>query len=223
MTFDVPAANVNFGERYNWQYIFEVYCVCRTCLRSSILVIEQREADDESKALARKIARGELPERMSLDTIFKPVGSISIKDEASVAPPDHLPANIRVAVREGATCVVTKCWNAAGAMFRLCVDLATKERLPPKGETNISNYERGNLAARLKWMFANGTLPKDLEGLSHCIREDGNDGAHDATLTEADALDLQDFAVELLERLYTEPEKLKLAEQRRADRRKAKQ
>jgi Domain of unknown function (DUF4145) len=222
MTFDVPAANVNFGERYNWQYIFEVYCVCRACRRSSILVIEQREADNDSKVLARKIARGELPERMSLDTVFKPVGSISIKDEASVAPAEHLPANIGVAFREGATCVVTKCWNAAGAMFRLCIDLATKERLPPMGETNISNYERGNLAARLKWMFANGTLTKDLEGLSHCIREDGNDGAHDATLTEADALDLQDFVFELLERLYTEPKRIELAQARRTERRQPK-
>jgi hypothetical protein len=215
---------VNFGERYNWQYIFEVYCVCRKCLRSSILVIEQqREADDISSELARKIARGELPERMSLDTMFKPVGSISVKDEAGVGAPEHLSEKIGIAFREGATCVVTKCWNAAGAMFRLCIDLATKDRLPPVGETNISKYERSNLAARLKWMFANGTLPKDLEGLSHCIREDGNDGAHDATLTEADALDLQDFVFGLLERVYTEPKRIELAQARRTECRQPKQ
>jgi hypothetical protein len=38
-------------------------------------------------------------------------------------------------------------------------------------------------------------------------------------LTKEDALDLQDFTVALLERVFTEPERLKLAEERRAQRR----
>lgn len=218
-TFDVPAVNTNYREKYDWQLIFEVFCVCRACLTSSIRVIELKEADEQSRKLAAEIARGKLPERMSLDTMFKSTAYISIKDEASVPAPEHLPRNIALAFREGATSVATQCWNAAGAMFRLCVDLATKEKLPPEGDDSISKYERGNLGARLKWMFANGALPKDLEHLASCVREDGNDGAHDATLTEPDALDLQDFAIALLERLYTEPKRIELARQRRVERR----
>jgi hypothetical protein len=38
--------------------------------------------------------------------------------------------------------------------------------------------------------------------LADAIREDGNDGVHNQPLGEADALDLQDFTVELLEALY---------------------
>jgi len=114
---------------------------------------------------------------MSLDRAFTLLGFVSLKDEAGVSPPEHLPDDISLAFREGATCCVVKCWNAAaGAMFRLCIDLATKARLPPVGETDIKGHERGKLALRLRWMFANGVLPKDLEGLSQCIREDGNDG-----------------------------------------------
>jgi len=55
--------------------------------------------------------------------------------------------------------------------------------------------------------------------LSAAIREDGNDGAHQGTLTKEDAEDLLDFAKALLERVFTEPEKIKLAEKRREQRR----
>jgi hypothetical protein len=39
------------------------------------------------------------------------------------------------------------------------------------------------------------------------------------TLTRNDALDLQDFCVALLERIFTEPKRLQLAAERRAQRR----
>jgi hypothetical protein len=69
-------------------------------------------------------------------------------------------------------------------------------------------------------LFENRLLPSDLRELAHCIKEEGNDGAHAGTLTKEDAEDLLDFTVALLERLVTEPKKLKLAEERRQDRRK---
>jgi hypothetical protein len=51
------------------------------------------------------------------------------------------------------------------------------------------------------------------------VREDGNDGAHDGTLGKEDAEDLLDFTTALLERIYTEPERLRLAQERREKRR----
>jgi Domain of unknown function (DUF4145) len=71
----------------------------------------------------------------------------------------------------------------------------------------------------LQWLFERGYLPSDLRELSTCIREDGNDGAHAGTLTKQDAEDLLDFTRALLERLYTEPQRLRLAEERRRMRR----
>ena len=58
--------------------------------------------------------------------------------------------------------------------------------------------------------------------LSTCVREDGNDAAHAETLTKVDAYDLADFTTVLLEQLYTQPEKLKLAKDRRNGRRQEK-
>jgi hypothetical protein len=48
---------------------------------------------------------------------------------------------------------------------------------------------------------------------------DGNDGAHVGSLKKTDAEELLDFTVALLERMYTEPEKLRLAKDRRDSRR----
>ena len=64
-------------------------------------------------------------------------------------------------------------------------------------------------------------MPNDLRELSTSIREDDNDGAHAGTLKKEDAEDLLDFSGALLERLYIEPEKLRLAGKRREARRKS--
>ncbi|AEQ50983.1 hypothetical protein KKY_947 [Pelagibacterium halotolerans B2] len=58
-----------------------------------------------------------------------------------------------------------------------------------------------------------------MQELSTCIHQDGNDGAHQGTLTKEDVDDLLDFTHALLTRLYTEPAKLQAAKARRDERR----
>jgi hypothetical protein len=103
-------------------------------------------------------------------------------------------------------------------MFRLAVDLLTRPMLP-EGDNGPNAKVRRDLGLRLPWLFDNKLLPDDLRDLSHCIKEDGNDGAHQGTLTKADAEDLLDFTRELLERTVTEPMRIKLAKERRDKRR----
>ena len=104
-------------------------------------------------------------------------------------------------------------------MFRLCVDLATKSMLPAEDTPGLNAKTRRDLGLRLPWLFENSRLPESLKDLSSCIKEDGNDGAHSGNLSEADASDLLDFSVALLERIFTEPERLRLAKERRDARR----
>ena len=146
-------------------------------------------------------------------------GHISLKDTASMPPPKHLPESVGAIYREGATCLAVKCYNAAGTMFRLCIDLSTRELLPRKHAEGLNARTRRDLGLRLPWLLKSGLLPQSLQHLSSCVREDGNDGAHAGTLTAEDAHDLAEFSYVLLERLYTEPEKLRLAEARREKRR----
>ena len=109
--------------------------------------------------------------------------------------------------------------NAAATMFRLCMDIATRQMLPEKDEQGLNANIRRNLGLRLPWLFDTKRLPEALRDLSACVKDDGNDGAHEGTLSKVDADDLLDFTIALLERLYTEPERLKLAKSRRDARR----
>lgn len=97
-------------------------------------------------------------------------------------------------------------------MFRLCIDLATRGMLSPEAGEEPTAYVRRTLGLRLQWLFDHGKLPQSLWELSRCVREDANDGVHAGTLGKKDAEDLLDFTEVLLERIYTEPKKLQLAE-----------
>jgi len=155
-----------------------------------------------------------------LNAVFNVKRYVSVRDTQSISPPDHLPPLLNDIFKEAATCVAVQCYNAAGAMFRLCIDLATVALLPEEGAGGGPNSKtRRDLGLRIPWLFDAGRLPPDLRSLSDCIREDGNDAAHRGTLSEADAEDLIDFTTALLERLYTTPERLRLADARRAQRR----
>jgi hypothetical protein len=144
---------------------------------------------------------------------------VNLTDMATVEPPDHVPNNIAEIFQEGATCFSLGCNNAAGTMFRLCIDKISKSLLPEEITEGLNHRTRRDLGLRLPWLFDNGRLPENLRDLSMCVKEDGNDGAHAGTLTNQDAEDLLEFTVILLERIYTEPERVKIAQERRESRR----
>ena len=140
----------------------------------------------------------------ALNKYFEVAGHISLKDQGTVAPPEHVPEPIAKVFREGATSLNVGCWNAAGTMFRVCVDLATRPMLPEGEAPGLTTKVRRDLGLRLPWLFENGKLPTDLRDLSDAI-EDGNDGAHQGTLKKEEAEDLLDFTTALLERIFTAP------------------
>jgi hypothetical protein len=237
ITFDVVAQS-HCGTLHNWQNWFETFCVCRACGRSTVFLIGLTDINYRDTFYQ---AKGIVSFPDALNPYFEIERFISIRDNVSTKPPEHLPDDIKKAFIEGAACLSIECNNAAATMFRLCVDLATRPLLPPrKGEDEADESEpsttadskpkdadepqpnrkqRRDLGLRLKWLFDNGKLPSDLRGLAGCVHQDGNDGAHVGNLSKEDAEDLIDFTSILLERLFTEPEKLKLNEARRTVRR----
>jgi hypothetical protein len=215
MTFEARGAT-EIGIAYGWQRRYEVFAVCKHCWRSTVFVLAQSEAEDHVRDFLTNpglmAAPGSLTDFMRVDDY------ISLKDESAEPPPEHLPAAVAAAFTEGAKCLAIGCCNAAGTMFRLAIDLSTRPMLPPETDTSISRKERRDLGLRLPWLFKSGRLPSTLQELSVSVREDGNDGAHQGTLTQIDAQDLLEFATLLLERIFTEPERLRLAAARRAGR-----
>jgi hypothetical protein len=214
ITFDVRAAET-IGFQYNWQNWYETFCICRHCGHATIFVLS--ESVNSNYKYVHEV--GILKVEGALNNYLNVERYVSIKDQATVVPPEYIPKEIEAVFKEGATCMAVGCYNAAGTMFRLCVDLATRSMLPKEDAEGLNAKVRRDLGLRLPWLFAKGLIPEALKGLSSCIKEDGNDGAHAGTLRQLDAEDLLDFTTALLERMYTETERLRLAQERRNSRR----
>ena len=214
ITFDLLSA-IHTITKHNWQYWYEVFAVCRQCHRSTVFILAD-DVDADYRAVHKK---GLINIEHAVNRHVRIEGIITLKDRAEVEAPPHVPEEIESVFRESATCLNVGCWNAAGTMFRLCIDLVTKGLLTEQDEEGLNQHIRRNLGLRLPWLFDNQLLPESLRELSTCIREDGNDGAHAGTLTKEDAEDLLDFTQMLLERIYTEPERIRLAAERRRQRR----
>lgn len=195
---------------------FELFAACRACRRSTTFVLRQLR---KLVGVHRWEAEGVPDAGHNLRDFFDYLGYVSTKDRDGIEPPEHIPEDIRSAFVEGATCLATGCVNAAAAMFRLCIDLATKPMVPDEANGGPNARVRRSLGLRLEWLFEKNKLPVGLRELAECLQQDGNDGAHDGTLGGEDAEDLLDFTFALLERMFTEPRKLELAKERREERR----
>lgn len=217
ITFDLLNAH-HIHTEYGWQRWYEVFTICRHCKKSTIFVLSENV--ESNYEFFHKT--GFFKIEGAANQYTKVEGYISLKDTVTIQPPEYLPENIEKVFREGATCMSVNCFNAAGTMFRLCVDLASKAMLPQEDINGPNPKIRHSLGLRLKWLFDNNKLPESLKELSSCIKDDGNDGAHEGTLIKKDAEDLVDFTSILLERIYTEPKRLLLAEERRKKRKEIK-
>lgn len=216
-TFDLQSAII-VGVNYGWQQWYEACCVCRHCHTSMIFKL----SDKDPKCTEYIQQKGLSKISGSVSDLVDIKGYISLKDAEPISPPEYLPKDIESVFNEGARCLAVGCFNAAGTMFRLCVDLATKSLLPDAEDTTAiqpNPKQRRDLGLRLPWLFEQNLLPQGLHELSACIKEDGNDGAHAGTLEKNDAEDLLDFTTTLLDRLYSEPERIKKAKERQLARR----
>jgi hypothetical protein len=225
-TFDVTA-HVYRGRKYSHDNQHELFSVCRNCSKPTIFYVKMRtELPQAMSAVGMGI--NDNPDAImkvvnSLNSMFTVEHYVSLRDNVSTKPPEHLPEEINAAFTEGAACYSIGCYNAAACMFRLCLDLASRPLLPDLSNATVeqpNGRQRRDLGLRFPWLFDRGLLPEVLRELAKCVREDGNDGAHAGTLSKEDASDLMDFTVAFLERLITEPKKLELAEARRKERRK---
>ncbi|HFE9908092.1 DUF4145 domain-containing protein [Acinetobacter baumannii] len=228
ITFDVRG--YSFIKSTN---IWELLCVCRACKESSCVVAEPRT--DVSNII--KEANITLKSSQSLPSTQEQFFSHILQNLNNdlnicfkkftlktfipnpIFPPEYLPEELNKIFNEAAKCLSIGCYNAAGAMFRLCLDMTTKYILQKNKSLEPTNNDNKTIHNRLTWIFKNRIIADDLEELSRCIKDDGNDAAHDGTIGETEANDLLDFTYELLERVYTQPERVKLAKIRRAERR----
>jgi hypothetical protein len=125
ITFDLRGHNV-VGYYHSWQNWYEAFCICRHCGGGTIFVLSERV--DGNYEYVHKVGLAKI--ESALNSYVTIERFVSLKDTVTTPPPEHLPKQVKEVFEEGATCLAVGCYNAAGTMFRLCVDLATRPLLP---------------------------------------------------------------------------------------------
>ena len=112
--------------------------------------------------------------------------------------PLGVPENIARFYEQGLINLAGQQWDAAGAMFRKTLDIATKKLNPEK--INKTLFQRINL------LVENDILTPAMGEWSHEIRLDGNDAVHDdEPETQGDASASQVFTEAFLRYAFTLP------------------
>lgn len=121
---------------------------------------------------------------------------------------EHIPARIAGLFREANECRQMGWYDAAGAMFRKTLDVATKHIYA--NDARLDGKEPAQaLRVRIKSLGEMKILDADIVELADVAALDGNDAAHDIdpyTKDEAEAL--EDLTLDLLDRLFVRPAKI---------------
>lgn len=100
ITFDVTQAHIT-GVNYGWQQWYEAFCICRRCLRATVFFLSESVNGDYEYVHKT----GLLKIDKALNAYIDIEGFISLKDAATVAPPEHVPENVEAVFQEGSTCL----------------------------------------------------------------------------------------------------------------------
>lgn len=121
----------------------------------------------------------------------------------STTAPEHISPVVLRAFEQGADNAKRKNMDAAAAMYRKALDVATRELDPTLASKN--------LASRIDALHKAGRLTNDLKQWAHVIRLDGNSGAHDEEeMSEAEIAQIASFTELFLTYAFTLPMRVML-------------
>jgi hypothetical protein len=183
------------GYRALGYYKFEMFMVCSNCNRGSIYCGSPREdyltskvdleSDGRSISKDPELLHPSLPERNA-----------------------DIPERINDLFMQAAACRRYGLDEAAGAMFRKTLDVATK--LIYKTDSRLADKRPADaLRNRIKALGQIGVLDQEVVDISDIAIVDGNDAAHDEdpyTSTESEAL--EELTVDILDRVFIRPAKI---------------
>jgi Domain of unknown function (DUF4145) len=158
---------------------------------------------------------GDDPHQLAGDPIA--TGSWYLRDWFPSQPisdpcPDHAPEAVAQFFNEARDSLDAERWNAAGAMYRKAIDVATKDLVRkhwPQNETEKGIKE--DLIVRIERLHARGRLTDALRDWAHQVRIGGKDAAHDEDpFTSGEAETLHQFTRLFLTYTYTMPEEVRL-------------
>lgn len=231
---DVLKTTINTYQ--SWQNLisyWQAFCQCSNCKKGMILHLESDEKKIDDDIYLNPKEKREINLIIDLCALSYTNINDHVYIRGLITPPLkqqnicplHVPEDIKNIYDEATKCLSMDCFVASGSMFRLCLDLVTKNLLEKYLEENQTSEQQPNkeqrnkLANRIDFLIDQDKIPKRLQELAHCIRHDGNDSAHDGNTGEEEALDCLDFTEALLTEIYTLPAQINEANKRRLERR----
>jgi len=136
--------------------------------------------------------------------------------------PDHVPGTVPAFFDEARDSLEAGRWNAAGAMYRKAIDVATKDLIRKNWpENEVEKGIKEVLVARIERLHARGLLTEALKDWAHQVRIGGKDAAHDEDpFTKEQAQSLHQFTRLFLTYTYTMPEEVRLRRSEKPDEKK---
>jgi len=177
--------------------VFEIAVVCQGCDRLSIY---RAEASNAPMGYGSGRAGDEGAVRVARDALRNDV----IEPKVS----EHIPKRISDLFIEAAACRQLGRHEAAGAIFRKTVDVASKHVYA--NDARLTERKPADaLRSRLKALGDMKILDEDIVELADVAALDGNDAVHDIDpYTAAEAEALEELTADLLDRLFVRPAKL---------------
>ena len=196
MTFDVTGWKERQVNAHGDTQL-SIACFCRNCCRlaEAVAVFRAHQRDDLG-AVVRGLQQGQ-------SDLTKFAGRFTISPpRPTVHAPEHISPEVKRAFLQGEHNRQQRHYDAAGAMFRKALDVATKQKMPESKEM---------LAKRLRAMKEAGMLTADIADWAEHIKTLGNEATHDADEpTQQDIDDLANLTRMTLIYLFEMPERIKI-------------
>ncbi len=175
---------------------WEIAARCSVCSLISVYV-------------AKMNGTGNAPSAYSTNLPDERVSSAAVRIATTAVPlSEYIPERIAGLFREANECRQMTWYEAAGAMYRKTLDVATKHiythdaRLAEKQPAQA-------LRVRIKSLGEMRILDEDIVELADVAALDGNDATHDVDpYSKEEAEALEDLTLDLLERLFVRPAKV---------------
>lgn len=187
-----PAEHVAFQLRWNepvprgLAHRFNCVAICGACGKPICFQATYKTSGTSTKPL-------------SIDGDIEPaftVGNTWPSRTPSTAPP-HTPTSVRNRFIEGENAYARHSWNAAVAMYRSALDIASK---------GMDGVPRGTFYQRLQWLHENHRITPEIRSWADHVRVEGNEALHDPDdFEEEDARPLRLFTEMFLRYVFELP------------------
>ncbi|RFB91806.1 hypothetical protein B5K08_16060 [Rhizobium leguminosarum bv. trifolii] len=177
---------------------FEIAGSCHAC--SLLSIYQWRSPGNGTKPNSYDKEIDTAQERLSKDAIRIATVAVELSE--------YIPERVRSLFREANECRQMTWYEAAGAMYRKTLDVATKYIYAHDARLAGKNPAQA-LRVRIQGMGALKIIDEDIVELADIAALDGNDAVHDAdpyTKDEAEAL--EELTLDLLDRMFVRPAKI---------------